>query len=111
MTGGTAIILGNIGRNFAAGMSGGTAYIYKTKNFDKRNFNTEMIELENPSDQDLDLVKTVIENHFTYTSSKVAEKILNDWKKESSNFVKIMPTEYKLALEKMAKEKIDEIVN
>ena len=111
MTGGTAIILGDIGRNFAAGMSGGTAYIYKTKNFDKRNFNTEMIELENPSDQDLDLVKTLIENHFTYTSSKVAEKILNDWKKESSNFVKIMPTEYKLALEKMAKEKIDEIVN
>jgi glutamate synthase (ferredoxin) len=41
----------------------------------------------------------------------VAEKILNDWKKESLNFVKIMPTEYKLALEKMAKEKIDEIVN
>ena len=111
MTGGTAIILGDIGRNFAAGMSGGTAYIYKTKNFDKRNFNTEMIEFENPSDQDLDLVKTLIENHFTYTSSKVAEKILNDWKKESSNFVKIMPTEYKLALEKMAKEKIDEIVN
>jgi glutamate synthase (ferredoxin) len=111
MTGGTAIILGDVGRNFAAGMSGGTAYIYKTKNFDKRNFNTEMIEFENPSDQDLDLVKTLIENHFTYTSSKVAEKILNDWKKESSNFIKIMPTEYKLALEKMAKEKIDEIVN
>ena len=42
-----------------------------------------MIEFENPSDQDLDLVKTLIENHFTYTSSKVAEKILNDWKKES----------------------------
>ena len=83
MTGGTAIILGDIWRNFAAGMSGGTAYIYKTKNFDKRNFNTEMIEFENPSDQDLDLVKTLIENNFTYTSSKVAEKILNDWKKES----------------------------
>lgn len=111
MTGGTAIILGDIGRNFAAGMSGGTAYIYKTQNFDKRNFNIEMIEFENPSNQDLDLIKTLIENHFTYTSSKVAEKILNNWKKESSNFVKIMPTEYKLALEKMAKEKIDEIVN
>ncbi|MDA8589537.1 glutamate synthase-related protein, partial [Flavobacteriaceae bacterium] len=49
MTGGTAIILGDIGRNFAAGMSGGTAYIYKTQNFDKRNFNIEMIEFENPS--------------------------------------------------------------
>ncbi|MDC1417380.1 glutamate synthase large subunit, partial [Flavobacteriaceae bacterium] len=49
MTGGTAIILGDIGRNFAAGMSGGVAYIYKSKKFDKRNFNQEMIEFENPS--------------------------------------------------------------
>mgnify|MGYP000990018696 CR=1 FL=1 len=62
------------------------------------------------SNQDLDLVKKLIENHFTYTSSKIAEKFLNNWKKESENFVKIMPTEYKLALEKMAKEKITEII-
>ena len=110
MTGGTAIILGDIGRNFAAGMSGGVAYIYKSTNFDKRNFNSEMIEFENPSNQDLDLVKKLIENHFTYTSSKIAERFLNNWDKESKNFVKIMPTEYKLALEKMAKEKITEII-
>ena len=110
MTGGTAIILGDIGRNFAAGMSGGVAYIYKSEKFDKRNFNQEMIEFENPSNQDLDLVKKLIENHFTYTSSKIAEKFLNNWKKESENFVKIMPSEYKLALEKMAKEKITEII-
>ena len=110
MTGGTAIILGDIGRNFAAGMSGGVAYIYKSTKFDKRNFNSEMIEFENPSNQDLDLVKKLIENHFTYTSSKIAERFLNNWDKESKNFVKIMPTEYKLALEKMAKEKITEII-
>lgn len=110
MTGGTAIILGDIGRNFAAGMSGGVAYIYKSKKFDKRNFNSEMIEFEDPSNQDLDLVKKLIENHFTYTSSKIAERFLNNWDKESKNFVKIMPTEYKLALEKMAKEKITEII-
>ena len=110
MTGGTAIILGDIGRNFAAGMSGGVAYIYKSKKFDKRNFNSEMIEFENPSNQDLDLVKKLIENHFTYTSSKIAERFLNNWDKESKNFIKIMPTEYKLALEKMAKEKITEII-
>ena len=110
MTGGTAIILGDIGRNFAAGMSGGVAYIYKSTNFDKRNFNLEMIEFENPSNQDLDLVKKLIENHFTYTSSKIAERFLNNWDKESKNFIKIMPTEYKLALEKMAKEKITEII-
>ena len=110
MTGGTAIILGDIGRNFAAGMSGGIAYIHKSKNFDKRNFNPETIEFENPSNQDLDLVKKLIENHFTYTSSKIAERFLNNWNKESKNFVKIMPTEYKLALEKMAKDKITEII-
>ena len=110
MTGGTAIILGDIGRNFAAGMSGGVAYIYKSTKFDKRNFNSEMIEFENPSNQDLDLVKKLIENHFTFTSSKIAERFLNNWNKESKNFIKIMPTEYKLALEKMAKEKITEII-
>jgi glutamate synthase (ferredoxin) len=110
MTGGTALILGNIGRNFAAGMSGGTAYIYKSKEFDKRNFNLEMIEFENPNKQDLDLIKKLTENHFSYTSSKLAEKLLTNWKKESLKFVKIMPTEYKLALEKMAKDKISEII-
>ena len=110
MNGGTAIILGDIGRNFAAGMSGGVAYIYKSKKYDKRNFNQEMIEFENPSNQDLDLVKKLIENHFTYTSSKIAERFLNNWEKESKNIIKIMPTEYKLALEKMAKEKITEII-
>ena len=111
MTGGIALILGDVGRNFAAGMSGGIAYIYKSKKFDKRNFNMEMIEFENPNDQDLDHIKKLIENHFSYTSSKLAEDLLINWKKESKNFIKIMPTEYKLALEKMAKEKISEIIN
>ena len=110
MTGGIALILGDIGRNFAAGMSGGIAYIYKSEKFDKRNFNMEMIEFENPNDQDLDHINKLIENHFSYTSSKLAEDLLTNWNKESKNFIKIMPTEYKLALEKMAKEKITEII-
>ena len=110
MTGGIALILGDIGRNFAAGMSGGIAYIYKSEKFDKRNFNMEMIEFENPNDQDLDYINKLIENHFSYTSSKLAEDLLTNWNKESKNFIKIMPTEYKLALEKMAKEKITEII-
>ena len=110
MTGGIALILGDIGRNFAAGMSGGIAYIYKSEKFDKRNFNMEMIEFENPNDQDLDYINKLIENHFSYTSSKLAEDLLINWNKESNNFIKIMPTEYKLALEKMAIEKITEII-
>ena len=111
MTGGIALILGDIGRNFAAGMSGGIAYIYKTEKFDKRNFNMEMIEFENPNDQDLDHINKLIENHFSYTSSKLAENLLINWRKELKKFIKIMPTEYKLALEKMAKEKISKIIN
>ena len=104
------LILGDIGRNFAAGMSGGIAYIYKTEKYDKRNFNTEMIEFEVPNGQDLDHIKKLIENHFSNTSSEIAKKFLIDWDKESKNFVKIMPIEYKLALEKIAKEKIAEII-
>ena len=71
----------------------------------------EMIEFENPNNQDLDHINKLIENHFSYTSSKFAQDILINWEKESKNFIKIMPTEYKLALEKMAKEKISEIIN
>ena len=71
----------------------------------------EMIEFENPNDQDLDHINKLIENHFGYTSSKFAENLLVNWDKELKNFIKIMPTEYKLALEKMAKEKISEIIN
>ena len=111
MTGGIALILGKIGRNFAAGMSGGIAYIYKeNENFDFKNFNHEMIELEVPSKQDLDFIKTLVENHFSLTSSKIAEEIISNWKRNKDKFVKVMPIEYKAALEKMAKDKIDSII-
>ena len=110
MTGGIVLILGEVGRNFAAGMSGGIAYIYKEGvNFDERNFNMEMIEFEKPNSQDLDLIKKLIEDHYTYTSSELAKSLISNWNIESKRFVKIMPTEYKLALEKMAKEL--EIIN
>jgi len=106
MTGGIALILGDIGRNFAAGMSGGTAYIYKGRgDLDERNFNMEMIELENLNSHDSNLIKKLVQNHVNYTSSKLAKELILNWETESNNFVKIMPTEYKLALEKMAKEK------
>ena len=79
MTGGYAVILGRIGRNFAAGMSGGIAYIYsKSKHFDNRNFNMESIELEKPENQDLDFIKSLVENHFSLTSSKIAEDIISN---------------------------------
>ena len=64
-----------------------------------------MIELENLNSHDSNLIKKLVQNHVNYTSSKLAKELILNWETESNNFVKIMPTEYKLALEKMAKEK------
>ena len=110
MTGGVALVLGKIGRNFAAGMSGGIAYILN-EDLNKNHFNYEMIELETPDNQDIDLIKSLVEKHFSNTSSQIAEKIIKNWKLYKDKFIKVMPTEYKLALEKLAKEKINQIIN
>ena len=112
MTGGIALILGSIGRNFAAGMSGGIAFLYNDPKFyDSRNFNMESIELEKPNQQDLDLINQLLKNHYTNTYSFMAKEIISDWKSSKKMFVKVMPTEYKLALEKLAQEKINQIIN
>ena len=106
MTGGIAVILGGIGRNFAAGMSGGIAYIYNPDNaVDTNNFNMEMVELEELTLTDIKEIKTLIENHFNYTSSPLAKGILDKWENNTKKFIKVMPTEYKKALERLAKEK------
>ena len=106
MTGGISVILGEIGRNFAAGMSGGIAYLFNEKGiFDERKFNLEMVELEDLTPQDIETVKDLIGNHVKYTSSTLAKKILKDWSKNSKKFIKVMPTDYKKALEILAKEK------
>ena len=110
MTGGTVLILGKIGRNFGAGMSGGIAYINKEDKRSMKNFNMEMIDLETPNIQDQDIIYEMLENHFSSTNSEVAEKILSNWKNEKKNFIKVMPKEYKLALERIAKEKIDQLI-
>ena len=110
MTGGTVLILGKIGRNFGAGMSGGIAYIYKDDKRSIKNFNMEMIDLEAPNIQDEDIIYEMLENHFSNTNSEVAEKILSNWKNEKKNFIKVMPKEYKIALERIAKEKIDQLI-
>ena len=112
MTGGIALILGSIGRNFAAGMSGGIAYIFKDPElYDSRNFNMESIEIEKTEKQDLDIIKDLIEKHYANTFSNIAKQIITNWELSKKMFVKIMPTEYKLALEKLAKENINQIIN
>ena len=111
MTGGNVLILGEIGRNFGAGMSGGIAYILKTDNFSEKNFNMEMINFDKIDSQDTDLIYSLLKNHYSNTASKVAENIISKWNSEKKNFVKIMPIEYKAALEKLKEEKINQLIN
>ena len=111
MTGGTAIILGDFGRNFAAGMSGGIAYIYNERGyFDEKKFNLEMVELESLKKEDIKILKKFIQNHSNYTNSSVAKKIMKSWNKEIKNFIKVMPSDYKKALEMIRKEKLNQIL-
>lgn len=105
MTGGKVVVLGQTGRNFAAGMSGGIAYIYnKDKTFSKENCNHEMVELVNLSNDEKNELKQLIEKHLNYTKSTLAVKFLKDWDNYVKHFTKVFPTDYKNALERLAKE-------
>jgi glutamate synthase (NADPH/NADH) large chain len=106
MTGGRVVVLGKTGRNFAAGMSGGIAYIWdKDKSFTAL-CNMGMVELETLEvDDDIDEVKTLIENHLRYTDSDVAKAALDNWAETVKQFIKVMPTDYKRVLEEMAQQK------
>jgi glutamate synthase (NADPH/NADH) large chain len=105
MTGGRAVILGPTGRNFAAGMSGGIAYVFDPEDKLLVNCNLELVELEKvESTEDQTELKQLIENHQQYTGSETARKILSDWDAAVTRFVKVMPVDYKRALQEMAKE-------
>ena len=112
MTGGTVVILGKTGRNFAAGMSGGVAYVYDAKKkFENGLCNMEMVALETLEDEDLAKLKRLIKNHSMYTNSPLAKRLLGDWENESKHFIKVMPTDYKKALQRLAEEKqIQELI-
>ncbi|MBL4851902.1 MAG: glutamate synthase large subunit [Gammaproteobacteria bacterium] len=105
MTGGRVVVLGATGRNFAAGMSGGVAYIWdKDKKFAQQ-CNPGMVELETmQADEDIAELKQLIENHRQYTASVVAHNILDNWAQSLTQFVKVMPTDYKRVLEEMKKQ-------
>ncbi len=105
MTGGRIIVLGKTGRNFAAGMSGGIAYVYDPDNkFVNGLCNTETIEFEDITSEDANELKASIEKHELYTNSSVAKELLSDWDKSLGNFVKVMPIEYKRALKRLETE-------
>ena len=111
MTGGIAVILGDFGRNFAAGMSGGIAYIYNEDNiFDVKKFNLEMIELENLLEDDTNELKALLKNHLKYTKSPKANYILKNWSKSKHNFIKVMPTDYKRALKMISNKETEKTI-
>jgi glutamate synthase (ferredoxin) len=100
MTGGRVIVLGRTGRNFAAGMSGGVAYVLDVAGDFARRCNREMVDLETLVEPDeIDFVHVAIVKHATLTGSRYAERILADWPDTQRKMVKIMPREYKRALE------------
>ncbi len=107
MTGGRAVILGKTGRNFAAGMSGGIAYVLDVDGSFPALVNKEMVDLEtldDPADQDT--VLTLVRKHVQYTRSARGRWVLDNWNDAIGKFVKIMPKDYKLALAKLAQEEL-----
>ena len=98
MTGGAVIVLGRTGRNFAAGMSGGVAYIYDEQETFREKCNMDMVELEKLDAGDEKLITGLLKNHAAYTGSSRAKAILEDFPARRKHFVKVMPTEYKNVL-------------
>ena len=114
MTGGTVVVLGNTGQNFAAGMSGGVAYVYDEDGLFNKRCNPSMVSLEKVETKEVQakvpqhlnqpdevILKTLIEKHFKYTNSERAKYILDNWDKARTQFIKVMPNEYKRALNEL----------
>ncbi|MEM1358419.1 MAG: glutamate synthase large subunit, partial [Bacteroidota bacterium] len=104
MTGGLVVVLGDTGKNFGAGMSGGMAYIYDPKKTFATKLNDDMADLEVLNDFDRDLLKRMVENHRIYTKSATAQAMLENWEEEEGHFVKVMPRDYKRVLTEKAVE-------
>ncbi|MCP3740980.1 glutamate synthase large subunit [Rossellomorea sp. BNER] len=107
MTGGRVVILGHVGKNFAAGMSGGIAYVLAESSTEFKAFcNQEMIEMEAIVDQqDVKELKQMILNHFYYTDSVKAARVLENWDNMLEKFVKIIPKDYKRMMETIQQQK------
>ncbi|MBJ7520059.1 MAG: glutamate synthase large subunit [Solirubrobacteraceae bacterium] len=103
MTGGVVVVLGETGRNFAAGMSGGYAFVFDEDGRFADHVNPSMLDqLEGLLPEDRDLVRSLVQEHFDRTGSAVAERILADWDTQSMKFTKVFPTDYKRVLAERA---------
>jgi glutamate synthase (ferredoxin) len=107
MTGGVVVVLGPTGRNFAAGMSGGVAYILDEQGDFPTKCNKEMVALETLDDEDVATLKAMVENHAINTKSTRAATILKSWDKFLPKFVKVMPADYKRVITAIKKAKAD----
>ena len=99
MTGGKVVILGDVGRNFGAGMSGGIAYVWDINSSLGQNFNPDMADIEEITEGDRGLIRELIEEHHTMTGSPLAAYLLSDIENNLGYFVKVYPREYKKAIE------------
>jgi glutamate synthase domain-containing protein 3 len=100
MTGGRVVVIGRTGRNFAAGMSGGIAYVYDKDGDFRNRCNLGMVDLEPiVRQEDVATIRGLLEKHVQFTESAVAMEILDNWAQELKKFVRVMPLEYKLAME------------
>ncbi|HYT74803.1 MAG TPA: glutamate synthase-related protein, partial [Vicinamibacterales bacterium] len=99
MTGGRVVVLGPTGRNFGAGMSGGVAYVLDSSGFFASCCNRELVDLDPVGKDDDPELRMMLDRHARYTGSAVAEALLADWPRAVGSFVKIMPRDYKRALQ------------
>jgi glutamate synthase (NADPH/NADH) large chain len=103
MTGGRVVVIGPTGLNFAAGMSGGVAYVLDVDGGFAGRCNMELVELERPAPDDLEEVRTLVAEHAERTGSPVAARLLDGWDDDAAErFVKVMPRDYKRALAELA---------
>ncbi len=108
MTGGVAVILGKVGRNFGAGMSGGIAYVFDEDGSFTKNCNGEALNLlAVEEDNDIRELRELIENHYNATLSPLAQRILENWESCLSKFIKVFPEEYRQALIRLEKEQLE----
>ncbi|MGZ0162359.1 MAG: glutamate synthase-related protein [Planctomycetales bacterium] len=110
MTGGRVVVLGQTGRNFAAGMSGGVAYVYsEDKEVFRLNCNLGLVDLDPvEADEDIAELKELVEKHGNYTGSTVAANILDNWDESLPKFIRVVPRDYKRAMAELAAEQAAE---
>jgi len=110
MTGGTVVVLGSTGRNFAAGMSGGLAYVLDRESDFEIHCNKSGVDLVSVDEaEDAQQLKSLIEEHFQSTQSAVAKKVLDEWEETLPKFVKVYPTDYRRVIEKHKNKKQKEL--